>query len=79
MTRSSRAGRPRAARPPSGRDPYGLLPVGTPIAAIVSVIGLVLVAAVSLTLLSGRLPSFGGAAPATTAAAEVRPPRTTRR
>lgn len=60
MSRSPRADRPRAVRPPSGRDPYGLLPAGTPIAPIVSAVGLVLVAVVSLTLLSGQLPSFGG-------------------
>ena len=61
MSRSARTDRPRATpRPPSGRDPYGLLPAGTPIAPIVSVVGLVLVAAVSLSLLWGQLPSFGG-------------------
>jgi dipeptidyl aminopeptidase/acylaminoacyl peptidase len=61
MTRSPRSDRPRAARPPSGRDPYGLLPAGTPIAAILSAVGLIVILVVSVSLLSGQLPLLGGA------------------
>ena len=56
MTRSPRSGRQPAARPPSGRDPYGLLPAGAPIAAIVSVVGLLAVLVVSVSLLNGQIP-----------------------
>ena len=62
MTRSPRDDGPRAARPPSGRDPYGLLPGGTPIAAVVSVIGLFVVALVTMALVSGNVPFAGGPA-----------------
>ena len=52
---------PRTPRRAS-RDPYGLLPAGTPVAAIVSVVGLVLIAVVTLSLSSGNLPfNLGGA------------------
>jgi len=51
---------PRTPRRAS-RDPYGLLPAGTPIAAIVSMVGLVIVAVVTLSLSSGKLPfNIGG-------------------
>lgn len=67
MTRSPRdAGRAGSirggARSRPVRDPYGLLPAGTPIAAAASVIGLVLVAIVTLSLSSGNvpLPASGG-------------------
>jgi dipeptidyl aminopeptidase/acylaminoacyl peptidase len=49
---------PRTPRRAPSKDPHGLLPRGTPIAAIVSVLGLVLLFAVSLSLLNGDLP-FG--------------------
>jgi Tol biopolymer transport system component len=49
---------PRPPRRAPSRDPYGLLPKGTPIAAILATIGLVLVLAVSLTIFTGDLP-FG--------------------
>jgi dipeptidyl aminopeptidase/acylaminoacyl peptidase len=53
-------------RPPRGRlDPYGLLPPGTPIAPLVSVIGLLLIAVLTVNVINGRLPfalgSSGGA------------------
>jgi hypothetical protein len=49
-------------RPPRGRlDPYGLLPPGTPIAPLVSAIGLVLVAVLTISLINGRLPFVLGA------------------
>ena len=65
MTRSGGQGAPRSARPSRPvRDPYGLLPAGTPIAAVVSVIGLLVVAFVTLSLGNGRLPvNVGGNGP----------------
>jgi Tol biopolymer transport system component len=67
VTRNPRATKPRvsprqsgAARPPATRDPYGLLPTGTPIAAILSAVGLVVVIFVSLALFQGQLPLGGG-------------------
>lgn len=59
MTRSPRADRPRAGRPPTRRDPYGLVPAGTPLAAMLSVLGLLIVAFVTVSLLSGQLPGLG--------------------
>ena len=58
MTRSPGPERPRAARPPGRKDPYGLLPGGTPLAAILSIVGLVVIAIVTLSLVNGSLP-FG--------------------
>jgi hypothetical protein len=58
MTRSPSPDRPRAARPPGRKDPYGLLPGGTPLAAILSIVGLVVIGIVTLSLLNGSLP-FG--------------------
>ncbi len=55
MTRSQRPVRPRPAR-----DPYGLLPAGTPIAAILSIVGLILVAVVTLAVANGKIPFGGG-------------------
>jgi Tol biopolymer transport system component len=55
MTRTPRPDRPRASR-----DPYGLLPAGTPIAAILSIAGLVLVGVVTVSLLGGNIPFVGG-------------------
>jgi len=49
-------------RPPRGRlDPYGLLPNGTPIAPLISVIGLLLIAVLTVSLINGRLPFALGA------------------
>jgi TolB protein len=60
MTRTPRPERPRGVRPPGRRDPYGLLPAGTPIAAILSAVGLVVVALISISLFQGQLPLGGG-------------------
>ena len=60
MTRSPRSDRPSAARPPRARDPYGLLPTGTPIAAILSIVGLFLVGIVTLAVANGSLPTGTG-------------------
>lgn len=55
MTRSSRAdARPSGSRPV--RDPYGLLPPGTPIAVVLSIIGLLAIGYVTLGVGSGNLP-----------------------
>jgi hypothetical protein len=49
-------------RPPRGRlDPYGLLPPGTPIAPLVSVVGLLLIAVLTVNIINGRLPFALGA------------------
>lgn len=50
--------RPVKARPPRASDPYGVGPVGSWIAPALAVIGLVIVAVVTLNLLQGELP-FG--------------------
>jgi dipeptidyl aminopeptidase/acylaminoacyl peptidase len=54
-----------ATRPPrrrATRDPYGLLPKGTPVAMILSALGLVLVVVATMSLASGSLPfNVGGA------------------
>ena len=60
MTRSPGPERPRAARPPGRKDPYGLLPSGTPLAAILSIVGLVVLGIVTLSLINGSLPFGGG-------------------
>ncbi|MDQ1323913.1 MAG: hypothetical protein QG587_1249, partial [Chloroflexota bacterium] len=60
MTRSPGSDRPRAARPPGRKDPYGLLPSGTPLAAILSIVGLVIIGLVTLSLVNGNLPFGGG-------------------
>jgi Tol biopolymer transport system component len=62
MTRSSKPPRQRAGgtRPPQKKDPYGLLPAGTPIAAILSAVGLVVVVLVSVAAFNGQLPVGGG-------------------
>src|SRR5512133_3229709 len=63
-------------RAPS-KDPYGLLPKGTPLAAIISVVGLLLILVVSLSLLNGDLPfgigggNGGGGEPGSTSQPEV--------
>src|SRR6185436_6698837 len=49
-------------RPPRGRlDPYGLLPPGTSIAPLVSVVGLLLIAVLTVNIINGRLPFALGA------------------
>jgi dipeptidyl aminopeptidase/acylaminoacyl peptidase len=70
---------PRPPRRAPSKDPYGLLPKGAPIAAIVSIGGLLLVFAVSLSLLNGDVPfgigsgggGGGGGEPGSTSAPEV--------
>jgi dipeptidyl aminopeptidase/acylaminoacyl peptidase len=47
--------RPGPARRPA-RDPYGLLPKGVPIAAVASIVGLVVIGFVTLGLTQGQLP-----------------------
>lgn len=60
MTRPPAPDRPRAARPPGRKDPYGLLSAGTPLAAILSIVGLVVIGILTLSLLNGSLPLGGG-------------------
>jgi Tol biopolymer transport system component len=48
------------ARPPRALDPYGLLPGGSWLAPGLSVVGLLLVAAATLSLLGGTVPFIGG-------------------
>jgi TolB protein len=49
-------------RPPRGRlDPYGLLPPGTPVAPLVSIIGLLVIAFLTVNIINGRLPFALGA------------------
>lgn len=64
MTRSSRVGGRPPASPRPVRDPYGLLPAGTPIAAILSIVGLLVIAVLTVSLANGELPltANGGAA-----------------
>ena len=60
MTRSPNR-TPRPAPKRAARDPYGLLPKGTPIAAALSVAGLLVITLVTITLGSGKLPvNIGG-------------------
>jgi dipeptidyl aminopeptidase/acylaminoacyl peptidase len=58
-----RSDRPRVARPPGSRDPYGLLPSGTPVAAILSVVGLLLVGVVTFAVANGSIPLGGLGSP----------------
>jgi len=51
---------PRPAPRRATRDPYGLLPAGAPIAAALSLAGLVMIALVTVTLGNGQLPVVGG-------------------
>ncbi len=68
---------PRPPRRAPSKDPYGLLPKGTPLAAIISVAGLLLILVVSLSLLNGDLPfgigggDGGGGEPGSTSQPEV--------
>jgi Tol biopolymer transport system component len=49
------------SRRPSARDPYGLRPVGAVLPPILSIVGLVVIAAVTLSLFNYQLPfQFGG-------------------
>ncbi len=48
------------ARPPRADDPYGLGPVRTMAAPILSVIGLLVIAIVTLGLMNGQVPFVGG-------------------
>jgi Tol biopolymer transport system component len=50
--------RPVRSNPPRSRDPYGVGPLAASIAPILSIVGLVLVAIVTLNLLQGQVP-FG--------------------
>ncbi len=59
MTRSSRDEDPRAPHSRSSGGPRGLLASGAPIAAVLSIIGLVVVAAGTFALSSGDLPLPG--------------------
>jgi dipeptidyl aminopeptidase/acylaminoacyl peptidase len=55
----TRIAKPRVApdaAPPRASDPYGIGPVGTLIAPILSVLGLVLVAVLTISLLNGEIP-----------------------
>ncbi len=52
------SGARQGARPPRAGDPYGLGPAGTMVAPALSLVGLALVAWLSVSLLSGNLP-FG--------------------
>ena len=52
---------PRPPRKGTSRDPYGLLPSGTPVAVVLSIIGLFVITAATLALSTGSLPfSIGG-------------------
>jgi Tol biopolymer transport system component len=59
----------KGARPPRAGDPYGLGPAGTLVAPALSLVGLALVAWLSLSLLSGSLPFGIGSGRAGTGAA----------
>jgi hypothetical protein len=59
-------GRRGGSRPPRSRpvrDPYGLLPPGTPVAAILSIVGLLAVAVATLSLSNGTIPVSAGGGP----------------
>jgi Tol biopolymer transport system component len=66
MTRSNGDRVRPPARPRPVRDPYGLLPAGTPIAAILAVVGLLVITLFTVSLSGGQLPfvvSGGGGGP----------------
>lgn len=46
--------------PPRARDPYGIGPVGTVLAPLLSIVGLVLVGIITFNLLNGAVPFGGG-------------------
>jgi Tol biopolymer transport system component len=52
--------RPRAPGPPRAGDPYGIGPVGSLIAPIASVIGLLLIAVITINLFSFQIPFVTG-------------------
>ncbi len=51
----------RTPRLRSPGDPYGLLPAGAPIAAVLSIVGLLVIAYATFALASGKLPVGGNA------------------
>ena len=53
----TRTVKPRSAR---ARDPYGIGPIGSSVAPIASVVGLVLIALVTVNLFNYQLPFTGG-------------------
>ena len=53
----TRTVRPRSEK---ARDPYGIGPVGSMIGPIVSVVGLILIAVVTINLFDYNLPLVGG-------------------
>ena len=59
MTTPPNGARPEPPRRPT-RDPYGLLPSGMPIAAAISIIGLLVIGIVTLNLTNGKLPFTPG-------------------
>ncbi len=78
MTKSPGGGvRPEPSRRPT-RDPYGLLPSGVPIAAVVSIVGLLVIGFVTLGLTNGQLPftpgGGGGGGPQSSDAVVARTP-----
>ena len=48
------------AQPPRARDPYGVGPVGSVLAPLLSVVGLLLVGVITFNLLNGEVPFSGG-------------------
>lgn len=62
MTREGAPARPRSPRPP--RDPYGIGPVSGLIGPVIAAVGLILVAALTLSLMNGDVPFFKVATPA---------------
>ncbi len=63
MTRPGGDGGTRIPRPRRVRDPYGLLPARTPIAALLAMVGLLVVAFGTLAVSNGDLPFVPGGAP----------------
>jgi dipeptidyl aminopeptidase/acylaminoacyl peptidase len=55
--------RPVRARPPRARDPYGVGPVGSWFAPVASLVGLLVVAIITMNLMNGELPLGGGPGP----------------
>ena len=54
MTRSA------APRPPRARDPYGLGPVGSYIGPALSIVGLIVIAILTINLFNYDIPFIGG-------------------
>ncbi len=55
---SSRGGSSEQPGRPTARDPYGILPTSGGLPAILSALGLVVVAVLTISLFTGQLPSF---------------------